>query len=172
MHTVQILLVEAESVEDARDRVVAAFDSETPAWSDWNHVIPGETTYAGRWQGEFFGADNKHDVLCYNDDPTLAATVIFEMLSSRDAEIELLRKQLREADLDIDLLTLDYDAYSKDDKFQLWRVKHLAEILSDAWTSSSKVYDLQAYSANLSDFQNRIQEDPSKQYLVAVDFHL
>ena len=80
MHTCQIMLVEADSGDDAIAEVKAQITySETPypSWSDWHEV-------GGRWEGLFAGWEETKDALCYTENPTLAEDIINDFVRVND----------------------------------------------------------------------------------------
>jgi hypothetical protein len=50
-------------------------------------------------------------------------------------------------------------------------LRRIGSLLADYWTSDSAVYDLEAGTSNLAYLTERIEKDPKKQFMVAVDFH-
>ena len=166
MHVGQIIIVTGEDEDEARGNVESSL-SESPSWSDW-HNASGSGSFAGRWEGEFFGKDNAFDTLRYSDNPELAETVIAERLASRVREMDELRSHLA----DFSLLTADYDPYTRSENMlQFWRYEKLAKLLNDEWVPESYIYDLEAWDAGLRYFRERVTEAPESQWLVAVDFH-
>lgn len=171
MHVGHILLVEAESVEEARDNVYSRLMGETnePEWSDWHNVSAGSESFAGRWKGHYFGEANELDVLCYADNATLAEEVILGQIAQRKKELEDYRQRI--LDEGYDIMSVEYDPYGEAYDMKPYYVKKVAEILNDNWTPDSYVVDLENYTAGLSGFAKRVIEAPEKQFLVVVDFH-
>lgn len=163
MHTLQVMLVEADSKEEAVSQVLSRtgyYDNEGtgPEWSDWHEV-------GGRWGGYFEGSN----VLCYADNVALAEETIKTALQWRLEEIERLKE-----DSDFEGLSTAIDSYDPENPvadFKVYCAKKVAEIALDYWTSDSKVFDLHDYTASIKYFRKRLEESPEKQYLVAVDFH-
>jgi hypothetical protein len=168
MHTCQIMLVEADTVEEAFDKVEASLE-DAPDWSDWHNANNSHTlNFAGRWEGEVFKTTPDEEVanyLQYSADPALAERVITEYLGYRMADIRNYRSKA------IDLSSASYDPYSTDLGMDTWYTKRLAQLLGDDWTSDSGLYDLTYYTANLADFIKRVKATPEKQWLIPVDFH-
>jgi len=162
MHTLQIMLVEAEDKDDALSEVTSrtGLDGEGsgPDWSDWHEI-------GGRWGGYFDGSN----VLSYAEDVALAEESIKTGLQWRREEMERLKK-----DVDFHNLEELLDSYDPETPIfdhSVWATKRLAEIVMDYWTPDSKLFDLVSYTASLKYFRERVQVSPEKQYLVAVDFH-
>jgi hypothetical protein len=53
----------------------------------------------------------------------------------------------------------------------VWNARRLAKILENEWTSDSSIYDLDYYTASLTHFRKDVTENPSKWWLIPVDFH-
>lgn len=167
MHVAQIMLVQAEDVEDAMDAVRARLE-ENPSWSDWHNANYGDT-FAGRWEGHFFGEENTNDTLRYSDDPALAENVIFDKLSARKLEMDELRQRVIKSGYDP--LTADYDPEVGKWNMDAFALQRLIGLLEDDWNSDSAIYDLEDWTASLGSFRKRVADAPEKQFLVVVDFH-
>lgn len=167
MHVGQILLVEAESHDEALDKVRSAVqyaETPTPDWSDWNEV-------GGRWS-DFFGKGK--NALRYTENTALAEEKLAEWIEARTAEIKRYHAELTEFNLAGVIATYDPEAEPKwagQDSMNLWRLIKVAKLLSDDWTPDSAVFDLENYTANLKSFRERLAVAPEMQYLVMVDFH-
>jgi hypothetical protein len=176
MHTCQILLVVAETPEQAFKEVALKLENE-PTWSDWHEAgsNPEGLDFAGRWSGEVFGTydeeglmtntDTNPNFLRYSDDPALAEQVITRFLEYRH---EALRTYEEKA---IDLSSYVYDPYSHHLDMDLWATKKFAQLLSDEWTPDSGLYDLEWWTGSLDPFTKRVGLEPDKQFLIPVDFH-
>lgn len=179
MHTCHILLVEADSVDEAFEQVFSQLNNDDynhPEWSDWhNATSPSTLDFSGRWAGEIFFTPNengeadpdedKPNYLCYADDPTLAEQVLDKYLNLRLNELQELKSKA------VDLSIYPYNPYTNDYNNGLYGSKKLAKILDDEWTPESYVYDLTAESASLYNFVERVKENPKNQWLIPVDFH-
>ena len=168
MHVGQILLVEAESHEEAEDKVKSAVQySETPnpEWSDWNEI-------GGRWS-DFFGKGK--NVLRYTENTALAEEKLAEWVASRKGEMERLHEQVKDVSIANYISMYDAEADHRNfigqDSMSLWYLVKLAKLLQDDWTPDSAVFDLENYTANLKSFRERVAVAPEMQYLVMVDFH-
>ncbi len=177
MHTCQIMLVEADSADDALGYVkgtITHAETPYPAWSDWHGGIADGL--AGRWSGLFQGWEENQDVLCYTENIVLADDIIEQFLSYRIAETKNLWSEIKRTNggFDIEKALSEYDPYSQkfdENAMQMWRLQRVAKILNNDWCSDTGVYDLQDHTANLEYFKNRLDKSPEKQYLVPVDFH-
>jgi hypothetical protein len=180
MHVVQIMLVEADSALDALDTVSSHLSENEPTWSDWHNAF-GQGSFAGRWKGHYFGADNTLDVLCYGDDAALAEKAISEALGYRTTEIANLRKLISEKGVDI--MNVEYDPYASfpnnpiegkphlEKSMAIYYNYKLSQLLNDNWTGDTAIFDLTNWDANLAGFRERVAKNPENQYLVVVDFH-
>lgn len=170
MHTCHILLVEADSAEDAVDYVRSQLmgDDPYPTWSDWHEV-------GGRWSGLFAGWDDTKDVLGYTDNQILAEDIIKQFTDYRLAQIKLYKQELDKDGFALDKAIGEYDMNDNEKRFangmNLWRMQKLAQLLQDDWTCDSGVFDLKEGTASLTYFRERVTASPEKQFLVPVDFH-
>ena len=175
MHSCQIMLIEADSAEEALDYAKSTIThSETPypAWSDWHGGL-GEGL-AGRWSGLFAGWEETRDVLQYTENPTLEEDIIKEFVGYRTGEMKDLVERINKSGIDLEKAVDEYDPNDNpfgDKGMSLYYLKRLSELLSNIWNSNTGVYDLKEHTASLEYFRNRIAENPKKQYLVPIDFH-
>lgn len=176
MHVCQILLVEAETPEQAFSDVASLLADGEPSWSDWHNADnPRTLDFAGRWSGVVFGTlDENGEVvnkesnpnhLRYSDDPALAEETITNYLEQRMAELRNYKSRA------IDLASHSYDPYGKNFDMDLWATKKLAQMLDDEWTPDSGIYDLMNWTGNLRYFAERVATRPESQFLIPVDFH-
>ena len=176
MHVCQIMLIEAETPEQAFSDVASYLnENNSPDWSDWHNATEGDMDFAGRWsgcvfgevndEGEFMRVDENPNHLRYSDDPALAEDVITQYLEERIATI---RKYQRDA---IDLSTYAYDPYTEKLDMPLYMTHKLAQLLDDKWTPDTGIYDLNNWTGNLRYFLQRVAKHPENQFLIPVDFH-
>jgi hypothetical protein len=176
MHTLQLLLVEANSHQGARETVSDALSSGQPSWSDW-HEATGDTenSFAGRWVGgELLGERAFQDTLRYTDDYETAEKVISEFSKYRYDEISNLRQKIYSSDNKNILFEYNYDheaTWEATSGMDLYYVRKLVELLYGTWISDSGVFDISTWDTNLAEFRKRIDTNPEKQFLVLVDFH-
>lgn len=166
MHVGHILLVEAESHEEALDKVRSTIqysDNPTPDWSDWNEI-------GGRWS-DFFGKGK--DVIRYTENTKLVEEKLTEWLAARKANIDRYYEEVKT--LDISNMVTMYDPEGErnfgENTMKIWYLRKLAELLNDDWSPDTHVYDLEVWSSNLKSFRERVAVAPEMQYLVMVDFH-
>ena len=167
------MLVEADSAAEALDYVTTTIThSDTPyhAWSDWHGGI-GDGL-AGRWSGLFDGWEENQDVLCYSENPKLAEEIIEKWIGYRTEEMRLLVGATAGLDLSevVDNYKPEENEYN-DTKYKLWQLSRLSKLLTNDWNSDTGVYDLHDHTASLEYFRERLTKEPTKQYLVPVDFH-
>jgi hypothetical protein len=182
MHVAQILLIEAESHEKAVSRVEnkLTIDGLSPDWSDWHGEGAFGSGLAGRWAGDVFGEKHPQGSMRYEDDPELAEKVIKDFLSARSIEVKHCLEGLGNS-FDLNTYVFNYNPEVEPEmnheyfegRMKLWQAKSILQILSGEWNSSSGVYDMEEYTAELRYFREKLA-DPEKrgnQYLVVVDFH-
>ena len=158
MHTVQVVLVELEGVEDKieepKDEVEGVLLEGLDSGGVWfDYVGSLENGLAGRG-----ATDNFPDgVLRYSDNPKLAEWILAEFVQERTHTIDRLKKE-------VDAAQGNYEAVS-------YPMYLLGELMSDIWGSDSGLYDITAHSTDLKFFRERVTTAPENQYLVVVDFH-
>jgi hypothetical protein len=172
MHTGHIVLVEANSAEEAKVIVEGnLMPEEGSSWADWSDWCQ----IGGRWADEFEGEEDSA-VLCYDENPLLAEKKIKEFLQYRMNRIEQAVSVLDEG-LDLVSILKSYkpserlNLDSAEDSISLWKVNVALDLIDDVWVSQSFVYDMTYGSASVKDFERRCEEAPEKQFLVMVDFH-
>jgi hypothetical protein len=176
MHVCQIILVEAETPEEAFSNVESHFSDGEPRWSDWHNASNSDSlNFAGRWSGAVFGDVNENgefktpdtnpNHLRYSDDQARAEEVITRYLEERMASIREYKSKA------IDLITYSYDPYASGFNMDLWATKKLAQLLDDEWTCDTGIYDLENWTGNLRYFTERVATRPDNQFLIPVDFH-
>jgi hypothetical protein len=187
MHTIQIMLVEAETPQQAFEYVEGQLSEGEPRWSDWHNASNASSmNFAGRWEHDLFATDEQKkqieagtldkseipNYLCYADDQELADQVIGQFLSWRK---QSLRENVPVGLPDLTTLIDNYDpaevALGTPLSMELWKLGKLVQMLGDDWTYESSIYDLQYYSASLGNFYERCSKAPHKQFLIPVDFH-
>jgi hypothetical protein len=177
MHVAHILLVEADTREEAFDVVYSELnsgDAVLPEWADWHNANnPAEMNFAGRWSGSFFRTspdqplDEIPNSLCYADDKALAEIIISDQLELRDNEVAGLVAGMI-TDL-TDLKVNNYDTSKWD--MRVWQSQKFLRMVENEWVPDSYIYDLHAETASLAQFMKRVGIAPEKQWLIPVDFH-
>ena len=160
-HSVQLIFVEAENHQDAIDEVISRLDEAS--WSDWSEV-------GGRFSGLF--GEGEPDVILYSNDPEKWNKMIKEFSEYRVANMKRALSYLEGRENISDLIA-DYKPIVNN--FPLGMDGHylrtIGSTLADYWTYDSAMFDLEAGTANLQYLHERIEKDPKKQFMVAVDFH-
>ena len=161
MHCIQLLFVEAENHQDAIDEVSSKL--EQADWSDWSEI-------GGRWEGLF--GEGEPNAILYSNDPEKWNEMIKTFSEYRVAHMKEALSFLEGRESISDLI----DNYKPTvNNFPLgmdgYYLNKIGSIVADYWTSSSAMYDLEAGTANLAYLAERIEKDPKKQFMVAVDFH-
>ena len=174
MHVSQIMLVEAESYEQAESAVKSYLSGEeSPNWSDWHGGF--NEKLAGRWSGIVFEENPTNaDTLRYSDNPELAESVLYQFLEQRTIELKRTMETLGEG-FDLSTAVSNYDP---EDTEKYWErrgvgfeLHRISKILSDIWSPDTGVYDVTAESVSIRYFRERLAESKDKQFLVLVDFH-
>lgn len=172
-----MLLVEADTVEEAFDLVEVRLADGQPSWSDWHEASDASSlNFAGRWTGVVF-ADTPEvedtsiypNYLQYSSDPDLAEQAITIALEHRMTDIRAYRQRIRTSG--IDLPEYPYNPNETTFDTEVWYVEKLTQLLMDKWTPDSGIYDLDAWTGSLKYFIERVKANPEKQWLIPVDFH-
>lgn len=169
MHTCQIMLVEADSAEEAINEVksqITYSEYPFPAWSDWHEI-------GGRWDGLFAGWEETRNALCYTENSALAEDIIKDFAGYRKQEMKRNLAQINSESFDLEKMIEEYDPenFNYAEGMKAWNLLRLAKLLSNDWCSDTGVFDLKEQSVNLEFFRKRLEENPTRQYLVPVDFH-
>ena len=121
------------------------------------------------------GSNSIHDTLRYSDDPEKAEQFITNCLKNRNYEIEMCREFLHKEKSETILMDYQYDPEGvlgiSSSGMPLHYASKLISILQNEWTYDSAIFDLYEWTADLSSFRKRIDEQPDKQFIVLVDFH-
>lgn len=170
MHTCQIMLVEADNGKDAISEVeslITYAEVPYPSWSDW-HEVGG-----GRWEGLFEGWEVERNALCYAENPLLAEDIIKDYVKGRKEQMTRYLNEITTSGYDIGkaIEAYDHNNFDYGTSMNAWTLTRLGRLLSNDWISDTGVYDLKEHTANLEFFRQRLAVEPSKQYLVPVDFH-
>ena len=179
MHVCQIILIEADSPEMAFSDVASNIDDDPISWSDWHnadHSNVGELNFAGRWAGEVFAKldsegnpiddETALNYLRYSDNPERAEGIISQYLEERMSAIRQYRTEA------VDLSTHPYDPQvSTPYTPAIWATSKLVKLIDNEWTPESGFYDLEGWTGSLEYFIQRVIKDPTRQYLIPIDFH-
>lgn len=167
MHTGHLILVKAESHEDAINSVwtILNTDSEhfAASWSDW--CVVGE---GSRWDFRSEFADEEDFewdgdsiyAVGLSEEPELFSKAVAHFYGLRESSFERIREGIEEP-------SLDYFSLDQND-MKSWKLYRLAQLAESVYCPDSCIYDLENYSADLKYFR----EDSSENwYGVLVDFH-
>lgn len=165
MRVIQIMLVEAEGLQDAIDEVrTRLVNQETDEMNaDWAESFDDEKlSLAGSWAG-FFGEDLP-DVICYADHKALADEKIALALEGRKQALDDYIKQGEGYDVS------KYDPYVAEFNSKAYAIEKAMKLVNDQWTFESGVYDLENWTGSLMYFKKMSEVDPERLYLVPVSF--
>ena len=184
MHTLHYIAVEADSKQQAFDKVVVSLSPNEDGyrladWSDW-HVVGG-----GRWSSN---ANKENNLMAgYNDDPTDVLGFSEDKEKFQEALVSVGKfksqamnraiKDLKPDKFISDMV--DYASeggrseYNGDTMMSAYIIKEAATMLMGGWTPDSGLYDLQENIAEVTYLKERLDkpEQSALQYLVPVDFH-
>ena len=162
MHCVQLLFIEADNHQDAIDAVSSRL--EEADWSDWSEV-------GGRWSGIF--GEGEPNAILYSNDPEKWNEMIKTFSDYRVAHMKEGLDEINKSGKDLGELIDSYDPLTNNFDLGMkgYYLRKIGSLLADYWTSDSAVYDLEAGTSNLTYLAERIEKDPKKQFMVAVDFH-
>jgi hypothetical protein len=162
MHCVQLLFIEADTHQQAISNVESRLDEAD--WSDWSEV-------GGRWTGIF--GESEPNAILYSNDPQKWKEMISTFSDYRKAHMKEAWEALEKESENIGDLIGKYDLMKNDYSLGMkgYNMRRIGSLLADYWTTDSTLYDLEAGTANLAYLQERVEKDPKKQFMVAVDFH-
>ena len=184
MHTLHYIAVEADSKQQAFDKVVVSLlpneDGYRLAdWSDW-HVVGG-----GRWSSN---ANKENNLMAgYNNDPTDVLGFSEDKEKFQEAlngvgkwKAQAMNRAIKEFNPDKFIsYMVDYASeggrleYNGDTIMSAYAIQEAATMLMGGWTPDSGLYDLEENIAEATYLKERLDkpEQASLQYLVPVDFH-
>jgi hypothetical protein len=163
MHTGHVLLVQAESADDAEQ--IARRHSEQQEWSDWNEM-------GGRWSDIV-----PNSVLRYSENKELFYTTITNFGNLTLKEREETRARIGHLTineiLDANASNETYDADSDKWLCNYFAHRLLENSYADKHTPETYVFDVEDYSNDPYAKQAllRCVENPEQQYLVMWDYH-
>ena len=184
MHTLHYIAVEADSKQQAFDKVVVSLSPNEDGyrladWSDW-HVVGG-----GRWSSN---ANKENNLMAgYNDDPTDVLGFSEDKEKFQEALVSVgkwksqaMNRTIKEFKPDKFISDMvDYASeggrseYNGDTIMSAYAIQEAATMLMGGWTPDSGLYDLEENIAEATYLKERLDkpEQASLQYLVPVDFH-
>jgi hypothetical protein len=157
MHIGHILLVEADSLDEAKADVNHRLDGGYFGWSDWSEI-------GGRYIDFYVDGDS----LRYSDDPEKAEQAIAKAEGFREEQLERYIDKCVENGITITGLDVPKNTRQSFDVYPLYKA---AQIASGMNCEETYVYDLSYGSQELDDFRKRVADNPEKQFLIVVDFH-
>jgi len=184
MHTLHYIAVEADSKQEAFDKVVVSLEKNEDGyrladWSDW-HVVGG-----GRWSSN---ANKENNLMAgYNNDPTdvLGFSEDKEkfqetLISVGKWKSEAMNRAIKEFKPDKFISDMvDYASeggrseYNGDTMMSAYTMKETADMLMGSWIPDSGLYDLVEHIAEATYLKERLDKPDQavRQYLIPVDFH-
>ena len=157
MHIGHILLVEADSLDEAKAEVNHRIDGNYFGWSDWSEI-------GGRFRDYYLDGDS----LCYSDNPEKAEQAIATAEGYREECLERYIDKCVENGITITGLDVPKNTRQSFDVYPLYKA---AQIASGLNCEETYVYDITYSSQELDDFRKRVADNPEKQFLIVVDFH-
>lgn len=172
MHTLQYVAVEANDKEEATNRAHIQLEDSLNAggtWYDWFVVGGGRFTSEA---GEDSYRDTSDHTLSYAGDTARFHEALKERKKIRkDSFIEDLEK------VDKTILDKAIESYLLNDelvfeyRMTAYRFKKVLDTVLGYWGPDSYYYDLENYDHDFDGIEDRIKTNPSKQFLVPIDFH-
>jgi len=147
MHTGIALVVQADSAEEAV-ACVEHFNEHNAQWSDWNE-------HGGRWSDVIEGA-----VLRYSDDPKKFNELVEQYKGYKKAEIERFMAEV--GDLTIKEIVTNP---------KLWQANKLLKLVYGEFGERQHFFDADAHTTSDNYLNERIKENPDKQFIVIWDYH-
>lgn len=185
MHTSILFAVQANSPEDAVDRVYNFTDRLE--WSDWNE-------HQGRWEGEI-----PNGVICYSEDKDLFLSTLDKyVMSTNQEEIEFLKQvghltveelisdprysynieKCYASDAEKEAERQEFLSMSKEeqelhafDQLYQYRALKLFEMNMGRCIPETHFYDAEEGTRSPLPLKERFENAPEKQYLVMWDLH-
>jgi hypothetical protein len=167
MHTGHLILVKAESHQDAIDRVWTNLNTDTAHfaadWSDWA-VVGDEGIGESRFSLEEFEQElsNKY-VVSYETETEAFRTILEKFIELRQKDFD----RFKEAVQDLDLASLKMG----EDSDKAWKLSRFADLIWGNYTPDSAYYDLENYTPDLNHFEQSILSGETDWFGVIVDFH-
>jgi hypothetical protein len=158
MHALHFIAVEADNAEDAISEVDIALTHDNNSlfpWSDWAEI-------GGRWEDE-------GEVHCYADDPTKFEGFLERARLNRVNEIKFLLSNI-DPEAIIEQVR-NYNGESTGYDVALYRLRQAIAIAEGNGKHNAYFYDLKEWCEDFGGLRKRMETDPTRQFLVLVDFH-
>lgn len=172
MHVLHWVAVEADSIEDAFYEVVNSLEvDEGRSWAEWSdwHVVGG-----GRWSNSQY-EDSPELVKEYKSTPDSFEETLDWCRNARVEEVQSMFDRADIAKFEQSIHNYLHSGGNPDEKekydLNVYFFHKIAEILSGWYGSNSYFYDLVNHTSEMSYTYDRMKNNPTKQYLVPVDFH-
>jgi len=167
MHTGHIILIKADSHQDAIDRVrlyLQPDEGQSPAdWSDWC-MVGDEGIFGSRYsfRHDYEDWDGASDyAVSLDDEADLFHKVLAKMYGLREQAFDDFRERI----FDMGIVGFRLDQNDQES----WALYRFSELVESVYNPHSFVYDLQNFTADLKYF--RETESEEGWYAVLVDFH-
>jgi hypothetical protein len=167
MHTGHLILIQAESHQDAIDKVWTALNTDTAhfasEWSDW--ALVGEEGIGGsRYSlGEFNQELSNKYVVSYETEAVDFQNILEKFIELRQAGFDRFKDVVQ----DLDLASMKMG----EDSDKAWKLSRFADLIWGNYTPDSMYYDLENYTPDLNHFEQSILSGETNWFGVIVDFH-
>lgn len=174
MHVLHYVSVAADSSKEAYKNVKSILDERTSSggfWSDWQ-VVGG-----GRWSknSKDTYTDTPKDVISYAQEEKRFLEAVDYTKKARSSEmsglVDRLNKEQGEATFYISMLEFIKNPDSKSLDMNAYNIYRVAEMLLGHWNPNSYYYDLEDGNGSYQYLEERIVNEPDRQYIVPVDLH-
>lgn len=158
MHVLHFIAVEADTAKEAVDEVeIVLENNESPVfpWSDWAEI-------GGRWK-------NEGEVHCYAEDPTKFEGFLERARLNRVNEIKYLL-----SNIDPDAIIEQVRNFGGENPvygIAFYRLRQAIAIAEGNGKHDAYFYDLKEWCEDFKYLRGRMETDPTRQFLVLVDFH-
>lgn len=174
MHVPHLILVQAESHQDAIDYVWMSLNSDSEHfaadWSDWA-VVGTEGFLESRFSladDYDFTFTNKYVVSLETEEEAFVA-VLSDFIGQRKLTFDRFKQEI--ANVEISELELD-TPFSNENHDKAWKLSRLADLAWGNYTPDSAYYDLENNDTSLQQYEASLARGESNWYGVLVDFHL
>jgi hypothetical protein len=173
MHTLQRIVIKAESKEGAFQTVKTLLENEmggegTNSWYDW--FVAG----GGRWNpnesSQYDDNDYSMVISAREAGNDVIIDKINECIASRIREFNDYRESLTKSEIDINAKLDSYTGVI-DYSFELYPLAKMIDMLQGEWDFNCYFYDLENWSTNPKYVLDSIEKDNKDIYLVPIDFH-
>jgi len=160
MHVLHFIAVEADTAEEAVsavDAVIEGYDEGERlfSWSDWAEI-------GGRWE-------NEGKVHSYSDDPEKFNGFLERARLNRVNEIKYLLSNI-DPEAIIEQVR-NFDGRDAGHGSDLYRLRQAIAIAGGNGKHDAYFYDLKEWCEDFKYLKERCETDPTRQFLVLVDFH-